>query len=650
MIKKLTIIRYLIFTILFIIPINAYAYDYEINKYDINVEVLENNVMNITESLEVYFNVPKHGIYRKIPLRNKVKRLDGSYTTNRAVIKDINVNEQYSLSNSSGYKVIKIGNPDEELTGKKNYTISYSYDLGKDKMNNYDELYLNLIGTDWDTSISGISFKITMPKEFDSEKLGFSSGVPGSTDNSNISYEVDGNLISGYYNGNLNPGEALTVRVELPEDYFVGENNNTDPIIISIILLSVFFVLLSIFLWYIFGRDDQVIDTVEFYPPDGLNSLDVGLLYKSKADKNDVVSLLLYLANKGYISIKEAEISKNEIKAKYSVSSSHSLKGFIIKKEKNYDGNNESEKKFLDGLFKKIHRSGLTLNQYIGDSSNSTDEDLLEVSEFDLINSFYITLNEILRGINSKKNRSLYFEKSSLDSQLLIKIMISISFVLSIFLIVYTGDVYLILPFLFFTTIYFTCIGTKDIKGVIITVCMMLLFISFPIVVGILSSNFSTIVREIKQLLAELDYYNILIMFCPIVSILVMHFIHKHILKRNVRGNELFGKIKVFKNFLETSEKEKLEALVNDNPTYFYDILPFTYVLGISDMWINKFESIAIEAPDWYDGSSTFSMSSFGSFMNSTMTSASTAMTSSPSSSGGGSSGGGSGGGGGGSW
>ena len=67
-------------------------------------------------------------------------------------------------------------------------------------------------------------------------------------------------------------------------------------------------------------------------------------------------------------------------------------------------------------------------------------------------------------------------------------------------------------------------------------------------------------------------------------------------------------------------------------------------------MWINKFESIAIKAPDWYDGSSTFSMSSFGSFMNSTMSSATTAMSSSPSSSGGGSSGGGSGGGGGGSW
>lgn len=92
------------------------------------------------------------------------------------------------------------------------------------------------------------------------------------------------------------------------------------------------------------------------------------------------------------------------------------------------------------------------------------------------------------------------------------------------------------------------------------------------------------------------------------------------------------------------------------DPKYFYNILPYTYVLGVSDKWIQKFEAIALQAPDWYSGNEGFNMVTFGSFMNSTMTSASTAMSSSPSSSGsggssgGGSSGGGSGGGGGGSW
>lgn len=94
-----------------------------------------------------------------------------------------------------------------------------------------------------------------------------------------------------------------------------------------------------------------------------------------------------------------------------------------------------------------------------------------------------------------------------------------------------------------------------------------------------------------------------------------------------------------------------------EDPTYFYNILPYTYVLGVSDKWIKKFESISLQAPSWYDSPNAFDMVSFGTFMNSTMVSAQSVMSSSPSSdsggggsSGGGSSGGGSGGGGGGSW
>ena len=93
--------------------------------------------------------------------------------------------------------------------------------------------------------------------------------------------------------------------------------------------------------------------------------------------------------------------------------------------------------------------------------------------------------------------------------------------------------------------------------------------------------------------------------------------------------------------------------MVLKEPTYFYDILPYTYVLGVSKKWISKFESINLMAPTWYDSPNNFSIDHFNSFMNNTISSANNSMSSSPNSggsSGGGSSGGGSGGGGGGSW
>ena len=87
---------------------------------------------------------------------------------------------------------------------------------------------------------------------------------------------------------------------------------------------------------------------------------------------------------------------------------------------------------------------------------------------------------------------------------------------------------------------------------------------------------------------------------------------------------------------METAEKDKLEALVEKDPQYFYNILPYTYVLGVSSKWMKKFESIAVEPPSWYNSYDAFDIIMFNHFMNSTYRSISTVMTSTPSSSGGG--------------
>ncbi len=152
--------------------------------------------------------------------------------------------------------------------------------------------------------------------------------------------------------------------------------------------------------------------------------------------------------------------------------------------------------------------------------------------------------------------------------------------------------------------------------------------------------------------LAE-DKMYLLTFIISIIAIVVLAVFLKIMPKRTPYGNEILGKLKGFKRFLETAEKPQLEALVKKNPEYFYNILPYTYALGVSDVWMSQFETIAMQAPDWYVGYSTFNMYSFNHFMNSTMKSAQSAMSSSPSSSssggsfsGGGFSGGGSGGGG----
>lgn len=412
--------------------------EYTIQTYDINMIVNEDNTFDITENITAYFNVAKHGIYRKIPLKNSITRIDGTKSSNRVKITDINVSEEYATSNENGYKVIKIGNANETLTGKHSYTIKYKYNIGKDPLKNADELYFNLIGDQWDTSISNVSFTIIMPKSFDKSLLGFSSGNVGSTNSSNVTYSVNGNIITGNTINTLNAGQALTVRLTLPEGYFVGASSNVDMFSIFVIILCAVFVLIADRLWAKFGKDDDVIETVEFYPPEGYNSAEVGFLYNGSADTKGIISLLIYLANQGYLKIEETEE-----KGIFSKS-----KSFRITKIKDYTGNNECERIFFNGLFKgsrariiNMSKAKEIMQQAKEEGEKISFQDALEMSAdnydnknsvtaSDLYDNFYITLNRIKQIMNSKENKNKLFESSASGKGKYIILMIIAVFIL----------------------------------------------------------------------------------------------------------------------------------------------------------------------------------------------------------------------------
>ena len=602
-----------------LIPLNHSAVEYNMGEYviescDIDMVVNENNILSITEKIGVDFKVEKHGITRKIPLRNTVTRLDGTTTRNVIEITDINVNDSFETNSENGFKVIKIGSADRTMTGRNDYTISYLYNMGKDPGKDFDELYFDLIGDQWDTTIKNITFRIQMPKAFDPSKLGFSYGPSGYISNSDVYWTVDGNVISGAYIGVLYPGEALTVRLELPEGYFVNAGLGVDWVSLVPGIISIAFVLIVFLIWLNHGKDDMVVETVEFYPPGGYNSAEIGFYYKGMPDRKDIASLLIYLANKGYLKIIDDSINQ---------SSSDKGKGFRLIQLKEYNGDNEIERIFLEGLFK--------------------DEGSFE----NLHGKFYKTINRIAKIFNTNAYVHKIFEKNSLKKDFPI-----ISIIIAVILLINT------IPGYEYRGIAGIFIGSI-LSGIAIGLCS-LLFGKASLLVKIYGVTFGIILGVIPwvsmvmpALLIPPVYLitYIIGIICVIFLILFM----KLMPRRNPYGTEILGKIKGFKTFLEAVEKPQLEALVMEEPSYFYDILPYTYVLGISDKWIKKFEYFTLSAPDWYTGRSVFDYSSFRSFTERTLSSVSSSMSSSSSSrgsggSGGGSSGGGSGGGGGSSW
>ena len=602
--RKIINLLFCIFTF-FLFSLNCYANDYDITKYDVEIVVDEHNKYSIKENIDTYFNVSKHGIVRRIPLYNNIKRQDGNNEKNRVLISNIKVSEEFDLSRENNNYVLKIGSADKTLTGKHSYTISYDYDIGLDKNNKYDELYFNIIGTNSDTSISNVTFKITMPKEFDASKLGFSYGEYGESNTDNISYDVDGNVITGSFDGTLLAGEGLNVRMELPEGYFIRKSVSSSLLECWYYIIPILGVIVAYVVWKKYGKDDQVVDVVSFYPPENMNSLDVAFAKKGSVNSNDAVSLLVYLASKGYIKIVEDKKSKSR---------------FTIQKVKEYDGNNKEEELFFRGLFKKVWDS---------------------ISSDELNESFYLTINSILTKKNSTANRKELFNSKSSNKR----------YILFLFMLI-TSSLSTIIP----------ALGYKLSDVIFSIIICNLIGIVALIIVGIIYDNNCTkkglnsalgfafffvlalAVANFTIIGFEYIYYDTVYLIgfilCMVCTYLI-YFFYLIVTKRTEYGNKVLGEVNGFKKFLETAEKDKLESLVHDDPSYFYNILPYAYVLGVSDAWIKQFEGIAIAPPEWYESADTFDYYRFNRSLNRTIHSASRVMNSVPQSSSGSSSGGG---------
>ena len=207
-------------------------------------------------------------------------------------------------------------------------------------------------------------------------------------------------------------------------------SNNTN-IKIILTLLPIICLICSVILWYKYGKEEKIPKSIEFFPPEGFNSLEVGFLYKGKADKLDLASLLIYLGNQGYIKIANT-IEKSE----------HNHKEYIVKvtKLKDYDGNNTIEKKLLESLIRH----------------GRSDDDNVVTSD-DLYNRYHFQANNILDSmINCKENKESIFKKVQWQKFATI-LMIIISYLAIIILpITESKDSSLILMFSTISFIFFS--------------------------------------------------------------------------------------------------------------------------------------------------------------------------------------------------
>ena len=615
---------------------------FTIEKYDVLLDVKEDNKIDVTESITINFTSEyKHGIFKFTPLWSKYTPKNGKTIKRKAVLSNYrSIGDPFSLDVVKKKERIKIGDPYQYVgLGEKDYTIKYTYDMGEDPFNNFDELIFHAFGDYWGTEIKNASIHVNMPKSIEGYNVNFfTDKCRNEKVNDVVDYVVqDNQLIANfnsekYYQKQLDlycseayhqnsdgscdelnfdlaydPLESsLTVDIELPEGYFVGGSWNYGYRSFLVSLIIFFLTGFTIYKWIKYGKDyEKKAQTVEFYPPDNLNAAEIGYIYnKQQANKKHTIGLIVQLASKGYLKIDE--VNKNiqitnlgMIKPKKPSETDKKVyeREIEVRKLKDADDNlSLAENTVMVHLFKEGDTKVLKANI----------DKFLEVRD-KLVNEGYI---EIVRD-NEKEIRdkalleeqkyNVAMDKYRADMEKYEEIYGDLPELSSMEKSVYdrlfsNGDQFILKEH---KTLYkaFDDVekdlrnnlnnkiqdvnSSKQIFGSIVRIILI-------VILNIVSYSMFEDLDPRFGILYSLSF------ICIFISIFFTIF-----MKRKTEYGELIiARIKGFRNFLNTCEKSKLEALVSENPSYFYDILPYTYVLNISKKWIKKFEDIKMPEHD----------------------------------------------------
>ena len=189
----------------------TYDNGYYIKDYQVDVQVNSDRTYDITETLTVHFSEPRHGIKRNIPTWAELER----------EVRLLNVSVEGAEYSYDGYGEIKIGSADYTVTGDITYVIRYTLWHYADEEPDADYVYLNLIGTEWNTYTEHYSARMKLPDDSRVLSINLTGGYYGSTGSiAEYSYDEASNVISVFSDKGLNAYEGVTINVALEEGAF----------------------------------------------------------------------------------------------------------------------------------------------------------------------------------------------------------------------------------------------------------------------------------------------------------------------------------------------------------------------------------------------------------------------------------------------
>ncbi|MCL2675107.1 MAG: DUF2207 domain-containing protein [Firmicutes bacterium] len=561
---------------------------FSVVKVRTSIDIQENGSALVVENIDVKFNRQRRGIIRDLPtgagetysdIKVNTKLVSwGTYSAGRPQ----SVPNNYFVTSSNGFVSINMGTKDSEADffyyAGDRVTYTYSYKINPPgKYAVAENYYMNLVGFGWATSQSDVRVDVSFPHDikelFFYDKQGSNEGAhykmtggalvlqSGIESVLHAALNVDGAVNFFYVEAaHLSAFQGITMQASI--DGRLG--TDFDLRVFFGILVAIFVVAGVVLLWF-FRRQAPVVEVVGFYPPDEngvrLNPAEVGLLIDNHCSPADITALIFYWASKGNLQILGSDDEKKEKRGEDMT---------LVRLVELPAHAPAYEKKLFSALF---------------ESGNRVKVDSLK-------DKFYMHITLAQAAVKEKYNGKLHKAGMSILLAALSILpaffgYLIYGFTLSATLLIWSG-IFAAIPaaIMYFAGFMrqmkihklsakakrWSMIGIAALAAVVGVVFSLLNADALPLLFS-MPLNFAAVAGGFFApfLIQQTDYY------------------------RN-----LLGRLIGFRNFLIAAEKDRLEALLADNPQYYYDILPYANVLGVSDIWENKFKGLTLQPPRYY--------------------------------------------------
>lgn len=371
---------------------------------------------------------------------------------------------------------------------------------------------------------------------------------------------TDGNSFRAESFGKIPAGETLSCEVEF-EEGFVRKGAAADFVLpAGGILLAA---LSAVGVAFRRNKEKQLVKTMEFYPPGGLNPAEVGYIVEGEAQEKDITTLIYYWASHGHLAIEMTSDTKYTLHKLSDLDSAHRdyERMMFDGLWSTGDGESVRDSQLEDSYYRKIDKAANAIGTIYSRSQSLEDDKQKSVSRILRIGA--IAVFAIFAGVAVIRDP---FHKEGIASVVFAAIILGFIGAIS------------------------NSIRSKQYSKKRALVWNVIKIAALSLVVILMTRAMAgTIITPAAGFLLG-------------AGCIAAVIISSRLRMRSDFGTEVLGRCLGFRDFLRTAEKERLEMLLAENPDYYYDILPYAQVLGVSKIWQEKFEGMLTRTPDWFYG------------------------------------------------